>query len=208
MEPLLQQIVKADAIIIASPVYFLGSHSMFKRIIDRGFLFYTVLEKTYGKPCILVNFYGMKNRIGVSSHTLMSLASFLGLDIKACTSIRSALPGQVLTDQQKRKSAKKLAHMLFDEKKARIRRGCPFCGCEVVRMEKMKMTCALCHGTFKLNDQGERIKINNGGIFGSAEHMLLHKTWLRGMKEEFLKKRKEILRLTLQYKDIGEWVRF
>ncbi len=66
MEFLLRQIVKSDAIIIASPVYFLGSQSMFKRIIDRGFLFYTVLEKTYGKPCILLNFYGMKNRVGVS----------------------------------------------------------------------------------------------------------------------------------------------
>ena len=66
MEPLLQQIVEADAIIIATPVYFLGSHSIFKRILDRGFLFYTVLEKTFGKPCILINFYGIKNRIGVA----------------------------------------------------------------------------------------------------------------------------------------------
>jgi len=37
--------------------------------------------------------------------------------------------------------------------------------------------------------------------------MLLHKSWLRGMKEEFMKRRKEILRLTQQYKDIGEWIR-
>jgi len=208
MEPLLQQIVKADAIIIATPVYFLGSHSMFKRIIDRGFLFYTVLEKTYGKPCILVNFYGMKNRTGVSSQTLMSFASFLGLDIKANVRIKAALPGEVLTDTRKRDTAKKLAQILFTEKKTLKKHGCPFCGCEIVRMEKTKYTCTLCHGTFSISNQGKRIKIKDGGILGTPEHMLLHKAWLRGMKEEFLKKRKEIIRLTLQCKDMGEWIRF
>jgi multimeric flavodoxin WrbA len=208
MEPLLQQIVKADAIIIASPVYFLGSHSMFKRIIDRGFLFYTVLEKTYGKPCVLVNFYGMKNRIGVSPHTMMSFASFLGLDIKANINVRAALPGEVLANDRQRELAKKLARMLFTEKKTRKNRGCPFCGCEIVRIEKTKFTCALCHGAFSIDDHGKRVKIKDGGILGTPEHMLLHKAWLRGMKEEFLKKRKEIMRLTLQCKDMGEWIRF
>jgi len=206
MEALLQQVVEADAIIIATPVYFLGCHSIFKRILDRGFLFYTVLEKTFGKPCILINFYGIKNRVGVATQTLMSLASFLGLNIKARMNVRAALPGEVLTDPRKREIANKLARMLFSDKKAKISHGCPFCGCDTVRMEKARFTCALCHGTFSIDDQGKRVKIKDGGIFGSPEHMLLHKTWLKGMKEEFLKKRKEILRITLPYKDDGEWV--
>jgi multimeric flavodoxin WrbA len=206
MVPLLHEIAEADAIIIATPVYFLGSHSMFKKIIDRGFLFYTVLEKTFGKPCILVNFYGMKNRIGVSPHTLMSFASFLGLNIKVHMNIRSALPGEVLIDPKKRVWAKKVAQALFDEKKAKVRHGCPFCGCEIVRMDKTKFTCTLCHGTFRLDSDGNRIKLKDGGIFGPPEHMLLHKAWLKGMKEQFLLKRKEILRLTLPYKEDGEWI--
>jgi multimeric flavodoxin WrbA len=206
MEPLLRQIGEADAIIIAAPVYFLGSHSIFKSIMDRGFLFYSVLEKTYGKPCALINFYGIKNRVGVAPHTLMSFASFLGLDIKANMNIRSALPGEVLTDPRKRETAQKIARMLFAEKKARKGHGCPFCGCEIVRMGKTKFTCTLCHGSFKLDDQGKRIKIKDGGIFGPPEHRFLHKAWLKGMKEEFLKERKEILRLTLPYKDMGEWI--
>jgi multimeric flavodoxin WrbA len=207
MEPLLQQIVAADAIIIAAPVYFLGSHSIFKRILDRGFLFYTVLEKTFGKPCVLINFYGMKNRIGVASHTLMSFASFLGLDIKANMNIRAALPGEVLIDPRKREAAKKLAPMMVAGKKTRKNHGCPFCRCEIVRMEKTRFTCALCHGTFSLDGQGKRVKIKDGGIFGPPDHMLLHKAWLRGMKEEFLKKRKEILKITLPCKEEGEWIR-
>lgn len=39
---LLGRIAEADALIIASPVYFLGAHSIFKRVLDRGFLFYGV----------------------------------------------------------------------------------------------------------------------------------------------------------------------
>jgi hypothetical protein len=73
-------------------------------------------------------------------------------------------------------------------------------------MEKTKFTCTLCHGTFSISNQGKRVKIKDGGILGTPEHMLLHKAWLRGMKEEFLKKRKEIMRLTLQCKDMGEWI--
>lgn len=206
MEPLLHQIAEADAIIIATPVYFLGSHSMFKRILDRGFLFYTVLEKTFGKPCALISFYGIKNRLGVSPHTLMSFASFLGLAIKARINVKAALPGEVLTDPRKKEAAKKIASMLFTEKKKTKSHGCPFCGCEIVRMEKRAFTCALCHGIFSVDDQGKKIKIKDGGIFGNPEHMLLHKARLKGMKENFLKKRKEILRLSLTYKDDGEWV--
>ncbi|MGD9579300.1 MAG: flavodoxin family protein [Syntrophorhabdus sp.] len=206
MEFLLRQIVKSDAIIIASPVYFLGSQSMFKRIIDRGFLFYTVLEKTYGKPCILLNFYGMKNRVGVSPQTLMSFATFLGFTIKANMDIKAALPGEVLTDPRQRELAKKLAAMVFSKKKSTKKHGCPFCGCDIVRMEKNKFTCTLCHGTFTIDDQKQRVKIKDGGILGTPEHMFLHKTWLRGMKEQFIKRRKEIMQLTVQYKDMGEWI--
>lgn len=207
MEPLLFQIADADAVIVASPVYYLGAHSMFKRILDRGFLFYTILARTYGKPCALINFYGIKNRIGVSPQTLMSFASFLGLNIKTQMNIRSALPGEVLTSPRERERAKKIAQALFDTKKAKTRKGCPFCGCEIVRMETATFTCSLCHGTFRIDSGGKRIKLKEGGIFGPPEHMFLHKAWLKGMKEQFLAKRKEILRLTLPYKDDGEWVR-
>lgn len=206
MEPLLHEVVQADVIVIATPVYFLGSHSMFKRILDRGFLFYTVLEKTYGKPCLLINFYGMKDRVGITEQTMMSLASFLGLDIKANVSIRAALPGEVLTDPRKKSIADALARKIFEKKKKVERRGCPFCGCRIVRMEKVGFRCTLCHGTFALDERGDIFKAKEGGIFGTPDHMLLHTKWLRGMKESFLMKRKEILRVTLPYKDDGDWV--
>lgn len=206
MEPLLQQIARADAIIVAGPVYFFGAHSIFKSILDRGFLFYGVLETTYGKPCVLVNFYGMKDGVGVAPHTLLSLASFLGLDIKASINVRAALPGEVLTHPRERERAKKLAQALVGDTLSRKGRGCPFCGNTIVRMETNRFVCALCHGSFRINGRGERVKLKEGGIFGPPKHMLLHKAWLAGMKQEFLKRRKKILKITLPYKDVGEWI--
>ncbi|MCX5799666.1 MAG: flavodoxin family protein [Proteobacteria bacterium] len=206
MEFLLHQITQSDAMIVASPVYFLGSHSIFKSILDRGFLFYHFLQKTYGKPCILVNMYGIKERIGVAPQTLRSFASFLGLNIKGSVNVKAALPGEVIMDKKNCEKAKKLAEALFSKKMMKNRYGCPFCGCEVVRMEKKRFICTLCHGSFSTDHKGNKVKISEGGIFGNPEHMLLHKEWLRGMKNRFLEKRKEILKTIIPYRDMGEWI--
>jgi multimeric flavodoxin WrbA len=209
MDFLLDRINEADALIISSPVYYLGAHSIFKRVLDRGFLFFRVLEKTYGKPCVLLNFFGIKDRIGAAPQTLRSFAAFLGLDIKASVNIRAALPGEVLMDRKTEGQALKLAMGMFSDKTPARRsgRGCPYCGCEIVRMTGKKFICTLCHGTFRIDEGHRAVPIKDGGMLGDAAHMLLHKEWLRGMKDRFMKKRKEIIRTTLPYKDIGEWLK-
>jgi len=204
---LLSQIVEADAIIMTSPIYYLGAHSIFKRILDRGFLFFTVFEKTYGKPCILINTYGIEGRIGAAPQALMSFAAFLGLEIKASLNIKAALPGEVLMSEEGRQDAKDLAGMLFSGRTLENDNGCPFCGCEIVRMEQGKFICTLCHGYFAIDNTGKKIKIKDGGVLGTMEHMLKHKEWLRGMKDRFLRNRKEIVKTIAGYRDIGEWVK-
>jgi multimeric flavodoxin WrbA len=49
------QILQSDAILIAAPVYFLGAHSIIKRVLDRGFLFYEDAQRNEHKPCVLVS---------------------------------------------------------------------------------------------------------------------------------------------------------
>lgn len=202
---LLDRIAGADALIIASPVYFLGAHSIFKRVLDRGFLLYRVLEKTYGKPCLLLSLYGMDDRIGVAPHTLMTFASFLGLEIRAVESLKAALPGEVLMDKRTAIRARSLARRLLPDSRPAKGRGCPFCGCPIVRMERSNFVCTLCHGTFTLDKGGNAVRMASGGIFGTPGHMLRHKDWLSAMKEEYLKRRKEILKATLPYKTVGQW---
>jgi multimeric flavodoxin WrbA len=198
--------MEADAVIIASPVYYFGANSIIKKILDRGFLFYTVLRQTYGKPCILVNFYGIKDRIGVAPQMLETMATMLGLDIKASLNIQAALPGEAVMSKANITKAKKLAGMLFSSKTVKKKTGCPFCGCEIVRVIKGGFICTLCHGTFRSDTKGAFVKIKTGGVLGSLDHLLRHKTWLGSMKKTFLAKRKEIMRTIVRYKDMGQWI--
>lgn len=208
MERLMDRMLMADGIIITTPVYYLGVHSIYKRILDRGFLFYKYLEKTYGKPCILINMYGIKDRIGVSPQALMVFASFLGLKIKANVNIKAALPGEVYFNKPYHRKAKKLAELLFSPGKGIDNYGCPFCGSEIVRMRRGYLICTLCHGTFMIDGKGKRIRLKEGGIFGTPEHMFLHKKWLGSMKTRFLGSRKKIMRAIAPLNNIGEWVNF
>jgi multimeric flavodoxin WrbA len=203
---LLHELVAADAVIIASPVYYLGANSIIKKILDRGFLFYTVLRQTYGKPCILVNFYGIKDRIGVAPQMLETMATMLGLDIKSSLSIQAALPGEAVMSTVNITKAKKLAGMLFSSKTVKKKTGCPFCGCEIIRVIKGGFICTLCHGIFRTDIKGAFVKIKAGGVLGSLDHLLRHKTWLGNMKKTFLAKRKEIMRTIVRYKDMGQWI--
>jgi len=206
MDFLLNEVTKSDAIIIATPVYYLGAHSIFKRILDRGFLFYNYIEKTYEKPCILINIYGIEDRIGMSPQMLMTFASFLCLNIKTSVNIEAALPGEILMDVKNRKKADALADLLFSDKKQDRKTGCPYCGCDIARIENEKLICTLCHSYFSMDNQGNRSKIMDGGIFGPPEHMYKHREWLRGMKKRFLEKRREILKNTIPYKNVGKWI--
>jgi NAD(P)H-dependent FMN reductase len=206
MKFLLDEITAADAVIIASPVYYLGANGIIKNILDRGFLFFTVLQQTYGKPCILLNFYGIKDRIGVAPQILETMAVMLGLDIKASLSIRAALPGEAVMVSVNTNKAKRLARMLFSSKTVKRKTGCPFCGCEIIRVVKGGFICTLCHGSFKIDAKGTFVKIKEGGVLGSLEHLFRHKTWLGNMKDKFLAKRKEIMRTVIPYKDMGQWI--
>lgn len=204
---LLEEIASADALLISSPVYFLGAHSIYKQVLDRGFLFFPYLRRTFGKPCVLVSMYGMPGRVGASSHTLRTLASFLGLTIKENMEIKAALPGEVLGGKANKVQAKKAARLLLSGRTSPRGHGCPFCGCEIVRMEAKGFRCALCHGRFTVDGEGKREKIAEGPIFGGLTHRLRHKAWLRGMKERFLESRKENLRRVLHLKEVGTWVK-
>jgi multimeric flavodoxin WrbA len=206
MEFLLRRVAEADAMIITSPVYYLGAHSIFKRVLDRGFLFFSVLEITWGKPCILIDVHGMEGRIGVASHTLMTFARFLGLDIKGSLNVMAALPGEIVMDKEGEQKAKRLGELLFSEGPIKSESGCPFCGSEIVRMTEGKVICALCNGLFSKDGNGSMVKIKEGDIFGSLDHMLRHREWLRGMKGRFLRNKKEIIKTISRYKNVGEWI--
>ncbi|MBA4390838.1 MAG: hypothetical protein C0399_07855 [Syntrophus sp. (in: bacteria)] len=207
MEFLMREIVDADAVILSSPVYFLGANGIIKNILDRAFLFYQIIRKTYGTPCILINFYGIKDRLGMAPQMLQTFSAFLGLTVKASVNIQAALPGEALMSKTNLDKAKQLADILFSTKNLRKKYGCPFCNCEIIRIVKKGFICTLCHGHFTADARGGFVKIKEGPVLGPPEHLLLHKEWLKTMKTQFLAKRKELVKIISRYKDIGEWIK-
>jgi multimeric flavodoxin WrbA len=205
MDFLLSQVASADAIIMATPVYFLGANSIFKAILDRGFLFYPHLRQTFGKPCVLASIFGVEERVGTASQTLFTLASWLGLNIKAHAYLKASIPGEILSIKRNRDIMQASALRLFGDSEKRQPYGCPYCGCDIIRMTRNKLICTNCHGSFTY-DGTKRTKMETGEIFGSPDYMLLHKQWLQGMKQAFLKKKRETIRTLLPYQNMGQWL--
>jgi NAD(P)H-dependent FMN reductase len=203
---LLEQVRTCDAIIIAAPVYFLGAQGVIKRILDRGFLFYPDADANHHKPCILLNLYGINEKVGVSSQALRTLASLICADVRASVNVRAALPGEVLWDRRYLRMAERLGTTLFSGRRMKAAHGCPFCGCEIVRMKKEEFICTLCHGTFVMGKQNKAIGVCKGDAVGSPAHLHEHATWLRNMKDRFLERRRDIARTVEPYKDVGTWL--
>ena len=201
-----ERILEADAFIVAVPVYFLGAHSIVKRILDRGFLFYEDAERNANKPCILANIYGIEEKMGVAPQALRALAGVLCLDVKASVNVRAALPGEVISEQRNADLAREIGKLIFSDKVTKEHTGCPHCGCEIVRLHGRELICTLCHGSFTLDEKFRPLKGKSEWEIGTVNFVREHSAWLRSMKDKYMAKRKELLRLTLPYKDIGTWV--
>jgi NAD(P)H-dependent FMN reductase len=207
MQFLLDELSAADAVIVGSPVYYLGANAIIKSICDRSFLFFSILEKTYQKPAILLNFFGIPERIGMAPQMLETFAMFLGMSVKASLSIEAALPGEALIKAENRALANRLGGMLFSPGSMKPDRGCPFCGSQIIRIARTDYICTVCHGTFGIDADGSFIKLKECGIIGPPEHMLLHREWLRGMKRKFQENKKKVIQTITGYKDDGDWIK-
>lgn len=201
----IQSIAEADALIMAAPVYFLGAHGSVKTLLDRAFSFYGSVKASQGKPCILACTYAMPHKVGVTAQTLRTLAAILCLDVRASVRLSCALPGEVLTSKQHRRTAARLAPLLFGERRAGRTGGCPFCGNDIVRMVRNGFICTLCHGRFSL-EEGRAVKGREGWPIGQLRFIREHTEWLKGMKDRFMAEKQDLLRLSQPYKDLGTWL--
>ncbi len=207
MQFLLGEIAAADAVILASPVYYLGANAIVKSICDRGFLFFDILEKTYRKPIVLLSLFGIPERIGMAPQMLETFAMFLGMSVKASLAVKAALPGEALMDKENLAVADRLGRIFFSPDFMRPHHACPFCGSRIVRITEDGFICTVCHGSFTIGPDGSFVKGREGGITGPPEHMLLHRAWLRGMKKRFQENKKKIIQTIAGYKNDGEWIK-
>jgi len=212
LNEVLEPIVAADAVILAVPTYFLGPNSVLKRLLDRGLSFYSQADRLWGKPAVGVAVAGIPGKEG---YTLLGLENFLKVilaDIKKTEVMYGALPGEVLLDEQNRKTAGELARSLFSPTYETKGPCCPVCGGRTFRfLEPPRIRCMLCsnEGTLDWKSGDVHLDIRSGGheVFLNKEAALSHREWLLGMKDRYRQDRDRLKRISASYKDDGRWIR-
>ena len=68
----------------------------------------------------------------------------------------------------------------------------------------------LCSGTGRVDWREGRcwisMSVDEHPLFLGYEEVMRHAEWLRGMKEKFLERRKELRAVTREYTGLGTWV--
>ncbi|MBW1792574.1 MAG: flavodoxin family protein [Deltaproteobacteria bacterium] len=209
----LDAIVQADALIVATPTYLFGANSSLKRFLDRGLTFYAHLENLWGTPAVGVGIAGMA---GFEGYTKLNVDSFMKLtfsDVKGSEIIYGALPGEIFLNQNAKKRASILARALFAKPTEKSGPACPLCGGDTFRfLGDRKVRCMLCSndGTIDMSS-GEPVFEIRGGeehhLFLSKKAVAAHLESLRQMKQRFIKRRKTLKEITQPYSEEGCWLK-
>jgi len=199
---IIEKIINADLIIIATPVYILGPNSVFKKFTDRFISLFNKVEKIYNKPVILISIAGVKD-VGEGYSPLALIAPFeaTGFKIKESIVLYGALPGEILIEKDNLDKIEYIINLIKNnENKKDIKENiCQYCSSRYFEIKNDSLKCLICKSEYKLKE-GELLPIKKSEIFfGSIEKLKEHKRWLIGMKEKYLEKRKEIKEIIKKY---------
>jgi multimeric flavodoxin WrbA len=210
----LEALVQADAYVVAAPAYFLGANASLKRFLDRGLGFYAHLDHLWSKPAVGAAIAGIR---GMEGYTKLTVDSFIKLslaDHRGSVVLYGALPGEIFLESNARELAGQLAKAIRLEKTpgGASTPACPVCGGDTFRfLPDGGVRCMLCSGSgqYLVDERRIQLTIDPGDhpFFRSYEDAKRHLEWLRGMKEMFLARRKELKAITQDYLKEGEWVR-
>jgi NAD(P)H-dependent FMN reductase len=204
---ILQTLVDSDALILAAPTYLLSANASVKRFTDRGLSFYTHFQQLWGKPAVAVAVAGIPGMEGFTKLCLESAIRIMGAQLKDSQIVYGALPGEVFMNDNNRQVAKHLARALFGPPPdwEGLPWRCPACSGDTFRfLGPEQVRCMTCSSPGK-------IRVREGGISFTMEppenHFFLtldgarrHLDWLRGMKQQFLEKRKQLKAIRMDYR--------
>lgn len=210
----LEALALADAYVVAAPTYFLGPNASLKGFLDRGLAFYARLDRLWGTPAVGVAIAGIE---GMEGYTKLAVESFIRLtfgELRGSAVLYGALPGEIFLDDSGRATAERLARVLLEgkERAAPTIPRCPLCGGDSFRfLGDGRLRCLLCSnsGSYQIKDKGIEIHVARGehSLFLTRQEAERHARWLRGMKEDFLARRKELKAVTQRYLQTGSWIR-
>lgn len=209
----LEALAEADAFVVAAPAYLLSANGSLKKFLDRGLQFYAFVDRLWGKPAAGVAVAGIE---GMEGSTRLHIESFIKLtmgDARGVAVVYGALPGEALLLPENRRIAASLAESLLDPEK-RIEPAaprCPLCGGDTFRfLPDGSARCMLCSGSgrYEWGENGLAFEILPGShpLFLSREDVARHAEWLRGRKESFLSRKKELKGIIKNYLGVGTWI--
>jgi multimeric flavodoxin WrbA len=209
----LETLAQADAYVVAAPTYLLGANASLKRFLDRGLSFYAEIDRLWGKPAVGVAIAGIA---GMEGCTKLNVESFIKLtmgELRGSAVVYGALPGEIFLQPGGQETARRLAAALSEGQGQADPAvpACPLCGGDTFRfLPDGQVRCMLCSssGPYAWKEGRLRIETQPGEhpLFLSREDAKRHADWLRGMKEQFLARRKELKAVTLNYTKMGSWV--
>ncbi len=207
---LLEEISLADAWIAAAPTYLLSANAALKKFLDRGLQFYAFVDRLWGKPAVAVAVAGIEGMEGSTKLNVESFAKLAFADLRGSDVFYGALPGETLLSPENRQNALRLAKSLLDASARIAPEGpvCPVCGGDTFRFQPGgRARCMLCSGsgTYGWKDGRLEIDIRTGDhpLFLTREDVIRHAEWLRGMKQQFLDRRKELKEAVKDYLAVG-----
>lgn len=222
-DSVLQQVRNADAVILASPVYFLGMHTRLKLLCDRLISVMNESEKYKGRRCVVAVPYGIDGWDGYGVEATVSFARFLHLDVVGVLPVHAANPGEAVRPEilaRARELAGRLLHGLeaaMETAEIHVARQavnpddivCGACGSGVVRLSGQgRVRCVMCGATGLIHaaktadgspvqcawEVPEHFRYSVGGMIENAQK-------LERVKEDFIARRQELSELRKPYKE-------
>ena len=213
---ILHEIQEADAIILASPVYFLGMHTRLKLLCDRLISVLNEGAKYAGRRCVIAVPYGVEGWQGYGVEATVSLARFLHLDIVGVLPVHAANPGEAVQPEILAQAAE-LARRLLPEAPAvpapvvaatdPAAISCVACGSGILHLNGTgEVSCVLCGAVGRLDATAlpeQRLtcqwQIPEHFRYSSAG-MTEHGERLESIKQDFIARRHEMAELRKHYK--------
>lgn len=212
----LAQVRAADAVIIASPVYFLGMHTRLKLLCDRLISVLNESAEYSGRRCVVAVPYGVEGWQGYGVEATLSFARFLHLDVVGVLPVHAANPGEAVRPEILAKAAELARRLLPETAEAPLLDGfasetaaiaCTACGSGIVRLnEAGEAHCVLCGaiGRLQLASSSEpkltcRWQVPEHFRYSPAG-MTEHGERLESIKQDFIARRHELLELRKPYK--------
>ncbi|HWR42233.1 flavodoxin family protein [Sporomusa sp.] len=210
---LLDRIRAADALIIASPCYFLGPHTSIKTIGDRLISVMGDSHEFNGKKCVTVVTYGINSWEGYAREAVNNFARFLHLDVVGDLLVHAAIPGEAL-DEDIKTAAHELVKRLIappgGDKSSSGGLTCADCDSSLLQISASgHVRCVMCGTTGQLQCESGQFSIHYTNKIlprFSPEGMTEHGRTLESYKERYISKRRELAQLCKPYSDYDWWV--